>query len=603
MTLSSLIVAVGDAGSAEAGGSLGWEFLVRLLLLLALAVVLGTVAERLKQSAIVGYLLAGAIVGPHGMGWVARGEVVDVIAEIGVAMLLFTVGLEFSIKRLLAMGRTVLLGGTLQVVVVALATAGVAMGFGVGARGAAVIGLIVAMGSTACVIRLLADRMAIESPWGRGAVGILLLQDAAVLPATLLAGALASGGGVGEVLLGMGKTVGVLVLMVGVFFLVFNVIVPKALRLQQYTGNRELPILLAAIAGLGSATVAHGLGVSPAIGAFVAGVLLAESVYSVQIRSDIQPLKTIMLTLFFGSIGMLSNPAWAAQNAPLLLGVTLAVLVGKTALTAALLRMIGAGTPVALAAALALAEVGEFGFVLAQIGRGTILADGVFNLLVSVTMLTLICSPWLVALAAKVSVWLPGAQAGRAAPIVPYDATHAPPKAGEEACLDAVAPEVAKPVLIIGFGPAGQGVAEGLMNTCPKRIRVVDLSPRSEARARDYGLHFQLGDAQQQDVLEHAGAHEASIIVITLPDPMVARGIVHLARHINPGARIYVRSRYHVATQELVLAGADVVVDEETEMGQRLASQIVVTLAKQAAAGPRPASVSVREPATAAAAV
>lgn len=555
-----------------------WDLLARLLLLLGLCAVMGTLAERLRQSAMVGYLIAGAVVGPGGFGWVRQEQTVQLLAELGVALLLFTVGLEFSIRKLLSLGRVALLGGTSQVLVTTLLVAGAVLVLGRSTPTAISVGLIVAMSSTACILRLLSDRMAIDSPWGRSAVGILLLQDAAVLPATLLVAALAAGGGATGVVLGLGKTILVGGVMVACFYLLFNVLVPRVLHLQRFTPNRELPALLTAIAAMASAFISHELGISPAIGAFVAVVLLAEFAYSVQIRADILPLKTIMLTLFFGGIGMLCDLRWAWAHLGSVVGLAAIVLVGKSVLIATVLRVLGISLPVAVASGICLAEIGEFGFVLAQLAHGSLLDDHLFKLLVTCTVLTLLVSPQLVSLAAGVSRWLPTRRAPTA--MVPLEtvAELVPTREGVESSSPGeVAAE--RPILLIGFGPAGQGVAEGLMGICPQRIRVIDMSHRSEARARDYGLKFFVGDAQRQEVLEHAGASHAEVIVVTLPDPSVARQIVQICRYLQPNARIYARSRYHVSTPDLCAAGADVVVDEEFEMGQRLATHVVSGIA------------------------
>lgn len=579
---------------------------------------LGTLAERLRQSAMVGYLVAGAIVGPGGFGWVRQEQTVQMLAELGVALLLFTVGLEFSIRKLLTLGKVALVGGTAQVLVTTSLVAGVVLVLGRSFTTAVCVGLIVAMSSTACILRLLSDRMSIDSPWGRSAVGILLLQDASVLPATLLVAALAGGGGMGAVLLGLGKTLLVGGAMVAGFYLLFNLLIPRVLHLQRFTPNRELPALLTAIAAMASAFIAHELGISPAIGAFIAGVLLAESAYSVQIRADILPLKTIMLTLFFGAVGMLCDLQWAWTHLASVVSLAFLVLVGKSVIIALVLRLLGVALPVAVASGICLAEIGEFGFVLAQLAHGTLLDDDLFKLLLTTTVLTLLLSPQLVTMASGVSRWLPS----RAAPtaVLPYETVASrvhfdkvavnAKNATRGATGDAIggatgvtkgatgvtesamgatagaagatrsSTEPERPILIVGFGPAGQGVAEGLMGICPQRIRVIDMSHRSESRARDYGLKFFVGDAQRLEVLEHAGAGQAEVIVVTLPDPSVARQIVQLCRYLRPDARIYARSRYHVSTPDLYAAGADVVVDEEFEMGQRLATHVVSGLSE-----------------------
>ena len=549
----------------------GWTLLGNLLILLAAALLLGTVAEQLRQSAIVGFLLAGTLVGPNGLRWVNEPRDVEVIAELGIALLLFTIGLEFSFARLRRLGAVALVGGTLQVLLTgALAAAAVWAGWRygfarpLGARAAVAVGAMVALSSTACVLRLLSDKAAVDSPHGRGAMGILLLQDAAVLPLTLLVGALAVGGTPAEVGLNLGKTLLFAAGLVGVLVLLFVYVVPRLLNLPRWAANREFPILLAILLAAGSAYAAHAVGISPAMGAFVAGVLMAESPFAVQVRADVAGFRTVLVTLFFAAVGMLGDPAWAAANFPLVLAAVAAVLVGKTAVVWGLLRLLAFPTGVALAAGLCLAQVGEFSFVLARIAHeGNLIDRDLFRLVVTTTILTLLVTPYLVAAAPALGAMA----AGRSKPQPPDPAPDVPTFAGR--------------IVIVGFGPAGQRVAEALLRRHRERLSVIDLNPRGANVARGYGVppeHVHVGNAAQPEVLEHAGVRDAAVVVLTLPDPDSARQVIHLCRHLNPAVKLVVRSRYHVTRFELELAGADVVVDEEAHVGHRLAAEARRTL-------------------------
>ncbi len=548
----------------------GWSLLTDVLILLAAALLFGTIAERLKQSAIVGYLLAGAIVGPgllgivgtHGEEGAADG--VNLIAELGVSLLLFTIGLEFSFKRLRKLGALGLGGGTLQVTLTAAVVLPFAMLVGLDFSAAMAIGLMVALSSTACVLRLLQDTATGETPHGRATTGFLLLQDVAVLPVTLLVAALATGGGVGNVVGQLGKALLFSAILVIVFLVLFSGIAPRLLNLKEWSRNREFPILLAIVMALGSAWAAHGAGVSPAIGAFLAGVLLAESPFNVQVRADIASLRTALVTLFFASIGMLADPAWAVANWHLVLGATGAVLVGKSAVVFGLLSLPIPGVKqpagVALATGLCMAQVGEFSFVLAKMGQADgLFGEDTFRLIVSVSILTLFVTPYLVKLGPTTAVWMNGR-------FPPHDTSTR-----SEEAAPATDDDDAPRLLLVGFGPAGQQVAAELGKRFKGRGDVVDLNPRICRMAPDYGMNGHVGDATQAELLEHAGLMRATLLIVTLPDPEAARKVIGIARSMNPALTIVARSRYHVTRWELMLAGAEIVVDEEEHVGKQLA--------------------------------
>ena len=265
--------------AAATGGD--WSSLIGILLLLTMALILGTLAERLKQNAILGYLVAGTLIGPNVLGLIESRSQVEVIAEIGVALLLFTVGQEISIKRLLRMGSIALLGGLLQVVITMATVFGLSVGMGLDIKAAVCLGAMLALSSTACVIRLLADDAAIDAVYGRNAVGILLLQDIAVMPLVLTVTMLSGGGGDDANALWMlMRSLLYGGLMVAGFWILLNYVVPHLLNIRQWAKNRELPILMAVVLAVGSAVIAHKLGLSAAMGAFIAGILLAESPFA-----------------------------------------------------------------------------------------------------------------------------------------------------------------------------------------------------------------------------------------------------------------------------------------------------------------------------------
>jgi CPA2 family monovalent cation:H+ antiporter-2 len=302
------------------------------------------------------------------------------------------------------------------------------------------------------------------------------------------------------------------------------------------------------------------------MGAFLAGLLMGESPFAVQIRADIAALRAVLVTLFFASIGMLGDPAWAIAHAHWVGGAVAATIVGKTCIVWALGRMLGLSHGTAIATGLCVAQIGEFSFVLAQMAAratgpgGPMIDDDTARLIITTTIATLFLTPFLVAAAPRVSGWVDAClRRRRGGPQAPGEAPAAPP------------PEQPQ-VLLIGFGPAGQSVAEALLRQLGPRLRVIDLNPRNAAIAERYGLPVQVGDATQLEMLEHAGAERCAVIIVTIPDPEAARTVVHQCRHLAPGATIIARARYHMHRWDLELAGAATVIDEERQVGLRLAA-------------------------------
>jgi len=549
-----------------------WDALRDVLLLLLVALLLGTIAERLRQSVIVGYLIAGTVVGPNVLGWISKQHEIYYIAELGVALLLFVIGLEFSPRRLLDLGKKSLGTGVMQILVTAAATWAIARACGISAQEALVIGMMIAMSSTACVLRLLTDRAELEGLHGRAALGILLVQDVAVVPMMLAVSAMAGKQSLSSVAGKLSLSVLLAVALVGTFYVLFTFVAPRLFNQRVWQRNRDLPILLAMILALGCAWAAHQLKLSPAVGAFAGGVLLAVSPFATQIRADVRPLSTVLVTLFFASIGMFGDPWWLLQNWLLVAGIVFAIVVGKPVVIAVLARLFGQPWRYAVATGLCLAQIGEFSFVLATIAQTQI--DGValmspatFRALVSATIISLLLTPHLVAVSLRVGSWLAGFMSR-------FSARRDSQDVGDVADAGESASTPSDAILIIGFGPAGQRVAEGLIDPHQGRIVVIDLNPDNIAIANRYGLRGILGDATQTEILEHAGIYRARVVVLVLPDHNTTRLLIYHVRDLAPNAHVIVRCRYHVRHWELLNAGAHEVADEEDQIGLQLAERV-----------------------------
>ena len=341
-----------------------WPVFFQLVALLSAALLLGMLFDRLGQSAILGYLPAGTLLGPAVLDVVHAGSGVRILAELGVSLLLFAIGLEFSLHRLLRVGKIAVVGGTLQIALTLALGCVIAIAAGFGMRVALVIGAMVSLSSTACVLRVLTDRAELDSIHGRSSLGILLMQDIAVVPLVLLVTMLGGGGTFAEMGLGFAKAIGLIAALVGGFYLLSNFVLPRMLARLSLARDRELLILLAVILAVGSACVAHALDVSPALGAFIAGLMLAESPFATQIRSDVGALRALFITLFFASMGMLGDPAWILKNAGWVALVVGVVVVGKATIITGIAVALKRPLKHATATGLCSAQVGEFGMVI-----------------------------------------------------------------------------------------------------------------------------------------------------------------------------------------------------------------------------------------------
>jgi CPA2 family monovalent cation:H+ antiporter-2 len=536
-----------------------WTILSGMLVLLAAALVAGVVFERLGQGAVLGYLLAGLVLGPHALGVAAgHGEIVSSLAELGVALLLFAIGLEFSLKRLWRLGPVGLVGGGLQVGITVVIAGGAAWLWGLRPQAAVGIGAIAAFSSTACVLRVLADRGQIDSVHGRNALGILLLQDLAVVPLVLVVTMLGQGAvDATGLLLGIARSAGIFLGMTAGFWVVANFILPRVLRTSVLLANRELLILLAALLSLGSAWTAHALGISPALGAFVGGMVLAESPYAVQARADIGPLRTLFVTLFFVSIGMLGDPGWISANVGAVLAAGSILIGGKIVLVALIVRAFRHPWPEAVATAVCLGQFGEFSFIIAGqvfLHTGDVQDRWLFDLFVSVSIVSLLLTPYLVRIAPALGRLFTARAVAR------RDATgkfiNQPPLEGPG-------------IVVVGYGLAGQTLVEPLLRQ-RHRITVIDFQAGNVQLALNRGLAAVIGDARNHDLLEHLRVRDALAVVVALPDHQTVTAVIHQLRILAPALPIIARARYHRYAHEIVAAGASVVVDEEQQIGHRL---------------------------------
>ena len=536
-----------------------WKFLAEIVMLLGVAMVFGILAQRLKQNAVIGYLLAGIALGPRTTGFIESTESVEVLAELGVALLLFTIGLEFSWRRLREFGKTAALMGVFQISLsIAIGTAlATFAGFSVSAS--FVWGAALAMSSTAVVLRLLIERSELDSPAGRNALSILLMQDLAVVPLLIMVSVLADGvsgaQAVQELALSFAKAIGLIL----AFFVVIRFILPVLITAATSAKNRDLPVVLAIAVSLGCSWAAHSVGLSPVLGAFAAGILLADLEFAEQIRADVMPLRAAFVTLFFTSIGML-----AALPSGMELLVASVVAIGlillKSTLIAVILVLLRQPITFAIQTGLILGQIGEFSFVLARIAvTKDLLPQAAFDQFLTASVVTLLATPYLIAYSSPVANWFADSFLSRGrrrrALERKQERIETKQKRGR--------------VILVGYGPAGRAVAEALKDEhIPYFILEMNQKTVSSCRVDQ---PIEIGDATQPEILEHAGILHAAAVVVSIPDPGISRTIVSQCRMLAPDIPILVRARYSLFRDTLETAGASIIVDEEWVVGEILA--------------------------------
>jgi CPA2 family monovalent cation:H+ antiporter-2 len=541
------------------------NLLFEVLLLLALTAAGLALFERLRLPSIVGFLVVGAIAGPGGLQLVDEPERVRSLAEIGVVFLLFEIGLELPLDRLRMLWRTALVAGGAQV---ALTIAVVAIGgsaLGLAPSASLVLGGVIAMSSTALAMRLLVAQGSVDAPHGRLSVAILVLQDLAIVPFLLAIPLLGeTGGGLREIALAIAR----MAVALGGMLLVTRGVVPRVLDRAARSRSPDLFSLLALLLVLGSAFAAEMLGLTLAVGAFLAGVAATASPYSHQLFSEIVPLRGVLIGLFFTAVGMLLEPGVLVANpGGVLLYLAVAIPV-KGAIVAGVAARLALESPrTGLLAGAALAQTGEFSFVLAESARSAGLLDpSLHQVVIAGSILSLLATPFLMNAAPG---WV-----DRMAKDEPRD------MAEREREDDAV---LAKRVIVIGFGHAGQTLVRTLRSRQIPYV-VVEANARSVEEARERGEPIVFADATRPPVLLRLGIDVAKLVVVAISDPLATRRIVSRIHAIAPQTAVVARTRYVQEVDLLEQAGASAVIAEEYEGAIELVARTLVSFSIPSAA-------------------
>ena len=538
-----------------------------ITLLFGIAVLVLFVCQRLRIPPIIGYLVTGVLAGPNGFSMISSVHEVEMLAEIGVILLLFTIGIEFSLKSLVKMRKTLMIGGGLQVVLSIIFFYGV-MHFdllgihrGEGFSESLFMGFLMALSSTAIVLKLLQERGEFITPHGRTTLSMLIFQDIAIVPMILVLPFLSEnsseGANVWEVL---AKVLGVLLIV----FLGARYVVPKFLYQVVKTRSRELFLLTIIVLALSVAYLTFLAGLSLALGAFLAGLIISESDYSQQAFGNVLPFLDVFTSFFFVSIGMLLNVEYFIANPVIILVLTLGVIIAKTLIATAASLALGFPLRTSLIVGLTISQVGEFSFILSRDGQAMGLISEVnYQLFLNVSVLTMAATPFIIAAAPRI------AELANRLPLPRRLISGSGAEAPEEV------PEVVENhMIIVGYGVNGRNVARAArFASIP--YRVIEMNPATVRDEKHKGVPILFGDASQEVVLKHAHIEQAMVLVITLPGSPVIRRITQLARSLNPHLHIIIRARFLAEMQDYYQLGANEVIPEEFETSIEIFTRVL----------------------------
>ncbi|MFO7445480.1 MAG: cation:proton antiporter [Ignavibacteriaceae bacterium] len=532
------------------------QFTIIKDIVIILAVSLGIIFlfKKLNIPSIIGFLVAGVLIGPFGFKLISKIDDIEMMAEVGVILLLFTIGLEVSFTRLMRMRRFLLLSGGLQVILTILFSSIVFFLFGVSVPQSIYFGMLISLSSTAIVLKILSDKKELETPYGKISLGILIFQDLAIVPMFLFLPVLgAEAMSFGQIILRLLFAFGA----VAVILLLAKFLMPLILFQLAKLRLREAFTVGIILLLLGTAYLTHEIGLSFALGAFIAGLILSESEFSPQIAAEILPLKDAFNSIFFVSIGLLLNIPFVINYPVTLAGITLGIILVKSSIIIIIVKYMRYPLRVAILTGLALAQIGEFSFILSQAGLRYNLIDADFyNAFLASSIFTMFLTPFLLQLAPHI--------AGRAGKMEPVKLLIDPEKRKR----------LKHHVIIVGFGLNGRNVARVLKETGISYI-VIELNPETVKEESAKGENIIFGDITQEEILHHTMIEFANVIVFAISDSLATRRGLQVAKKLNPKIYAIVRTRYTNELDDLMKLGANDVIPEEFETSLQIFAKVL----------------------------
>ncbi|MBW4550804.1 MAG: cation:proton antiporter [Aphanocapsa sp. GSE-SYN-MK-11-07L] len=540
-----------------------FRLIIDLVTVLGVAAIGGLLAALLRQPVLLGYLLAGMIVGPAGLGIIKEVVQVETLAQFGVAFLLFALGVSFSLSELKKVQAISLGGGGLQIVLTILATAGISLGVGwvTSPAQGMFLGGILSLSSTAVVLRCLMDRNETESTHGQVMLGILVVQDLAV--GLMLAVLPALDKPPEEIGLAIGWALAQIAMIAAGAIVAGIWVIPRLLRLLARTESRELFLLGVVVLCLSIALLTEQLGLSIEMGAFIAGLMISEVEYADQTLAYVEPLRDIFATLFFASIGILIDPVFLWNNLELILGLVALVILGKFLLITPLVKAFGYSWKTAILTGVGLAQIGEFSFVLASEGQSLgLVSRQVYLLILGTTAVTLVATPFIVKAVPQLFLW---------AEAVPWLQAYL---SASEEVLDSSSESRQNHIIICGYGRVGQSIVQ-LLQEYEHPVLVIDQNESVVQQLREAKIPYIYGNAASPQVLDKAKVNQALGMAITLPDPMSIRLCLKRSLEFAPDLDVIVKAKSDRDIELLYQLGAKEVVQPEFEASLELSAHLL----------------------------
>ena len=536
-----------------------------LVLIFGVSVAWLLAGYRLRLPPIIGFLLAGFVIGPYGMGLIRSSHEVEILAEIGVVLLLFAVGMEFSLRDLMSSKKAVLLGGTLQVVLTTVITLLLTAQFGLALNQAVFAGFLVSLSSTAIVLKTMQDRAEVDSAHGRVILSILIFQDIAIAPMMIFTPLLAgTSGDLAESILTLAlKGVAVVLAVI----LLARYIVPKVLFQVTRTRSRELFLLSIVLICSAVAWATSELGLSLGLGAFLAGLIISESEYSYQALEGILPFKAVFTGFFFISIGMLLDTSIVLAHPVTVLGAGAGILLVKALIAGGVALALGMSTRAAVIIGLALSQIGEFSFVLSRAGVSSGLLDfHLYQIFLALAVLTMGVTPFIINMAPRlasiVTSW-PGLRR--------FESGSYLGMAGR----NGVTKKLHDHLVIVGFGVNGRNIAKAA-KVAGVTYEIVEMNPDTVRAVRAEGEPIRYGDATSRELLKSVAIDQARIVVIAISDPAATRQVIHTIRELSRKVYIIVRTRFVNEMPALYTLGANEVIPEEFETSVEIFTRVLL---------------------------
>lgn len=534
-----------------------------IVVIFGLAVAVLYICHRLKVPAIVGFLLTGILAGPHGLALVSSVEQVEAIAEFGVILLLFSIGLEFSFKSLVKIHRTILLGGTLQVGLSIILTFALARLAGLPMNSAVFLGFLVSLSSTAIVLKQMGEKVELDTPHGKTALGILIYQDIIVVAMMLLTPLLGTGGGNSvpfTIILIKAAAMIALVIVLSLY------IIPPLLYQITRTQSRELFLLSIMVICFSVAWLTSSAGLSLALGAFLAGLIIAESEYSHQALASIIPFIDTFTSLFFVSIGMLLNTEALVGHFGTVLLFTLLLIIIKAIVAAISALALGYPLRTSILVGFALCQIGEFSFILAQVGMDSmLLSEPLYQGFLSASILSMMLTPFMMSIAPQVAAWLYK---------LPLPTRFLTGMGDVREEKEEPGLEQEDHLIIIGYGVNGKNISRAAAFAGISYV-VLDINADTVREEKERGIPIYFGDATHKIVLEYVNVQSARVVVIAISDPAATRRITYMVRKSNPSAHIIVRTRFVADMHDLYELGANEVIPEEYETSIEIFARVL----------------------------